>query len=308
MAKLKKQADTVLEDDELDNEEEVVEDSDLENEDADDNTEGLSKGKGKSKDKPAKGEEESVDDEEAEEEESEEEDTRTFLPKSFKVPKELEPLYKQMQSGLNKKFTELDKRYKGKKVVGSYEELLKDPEFLTWAEKTVGSLGSSGSAPVDLSQFSMDEIVQYWPKLSEGQRRSYWGGLDATKQDLFKLKLQLYQVSQNTIATKEASLEEAVKAKYPEYATYSDKIRALRTEVARNPYLHHDEAFKILDYDEMAKRMYKKGLLDGRKGVKTDKDKFVPAKPGASTVTKHKVKAKSVREAFDQAEEEEGEE
>lgn len=283
---------------------ELPEDLEAEDEPAEEEEEPSSK-KGKKGKKEDVEEEEPLEEEEPEGEEEEEE--LSFL-EDEEFSEEERPIAtkvnERMKKAFNRKLTELDKKYKGKTVVGNYDELLKNPQFMEWAKRQVTGAGYAEPG-VDVARMSIDEAVQSWSSLTDTQRRTYFTALKPEQRQLFRLQLQVNQMAQQSLGSREAELEsKAIERFGDNYKAKRDSIIQLRREIQSNPYVTHEEAFKVLDYDDYGRRMYHAGRLKGKKDI--DDVKNLPRK-GGPAAKPGKKKAMTVREAMEMAEREEAE-
>jgi len=233
----------------------------------------------------------------------------SFIPED--VPEDLLPhlaeAEKRMKSAFNKKMTELAEKYRGKKVVASFDDLLNDKEFVDWARKKLESSGfGQGQTVLDPSKLSMDEAVSKWNQMTQEQRTIYYTRLDPTQREIFKLRLQLNQKLQEDWKRQEDAAFSEASSKYGEpFIQLQDKIKALRAEIYQYPYLTPEEAFKILDYEAYGERKYKEGLAQGEKNVKEKKGSSIPSgKKGVGAPGVAPRKVKSMREAYELAEKE----
>ena len=259
----------------------------------------------KKKEKVVKKKEVEEEEEPEEEVEPEEEEELSFIDEEEMSAEEkivANKVNERMKKAFNKKLTELDKKYKGKKLVGNFDELLDNEEFMTWAEK---QLTSRDRQQMDVSRMTMDEAVQSWNSFTDVQRRTFFTALKPEQRTMFKLQLQMAQLAQQAYGSREAELEGKVVEKFGD--SYNEKKNAviqLRKEIQSNPYLTHEEAFKILDYTDYGKRMYMLGKMKGKKNV--DEIVKLPRKGGAAGKSSKK-KATSIAEAMEMAETEEAE-
>ena len=306
-----------LEDDDssedLEEEEESSEDEDPE-EDDDQTSSKKKKGKkakkGKSKKSSKSGddeEEEELDDEDdVEDVEEEEEEELSFLPDDLDmsdptVKKLAQSINDRMKKAYNKKLTSWDKSVKGKRVIGDFNDLLKDKDFLGWANTQVKGLSSSD---VDITSMTPDEALANWSRLSNLQRRKYFTGLKPMERQLFKMQLQIENMSASQLNARERDLEAKVVERFGDrYSSRRNEVSRLRKEIQMNPYITHEEAYKILDYEDYGRRMYKAGKKKGKKNVDTSES--LPRKFMSKGKKTKKKKATSVSEAFDMAEAEE---
>jgi hypothetical protein len=231
--------DEELEEDQSPEELEEEEESSQESEETDE----TSTGKKKQKGKKASVEDETEEEIEEGEEETQEEDTgeeEDLFPEdaSPEERKRLQKIADRMKSGLNKKMTLMDKKYKGKKVIGDFGELLKDPEFMNWARQ---QMGETITATGDVSRMSVDEAIQNWTNLTDGQRRQFYTALKPEQRGLFKVQLQMAQVSQNILNSRETEMENKVVERWGDiYNERKSDVAKLRKDVQMNPYLTHE--------------------------------------------------------------------
>lgn len=197
------------------------------------------------------------------------EEDLTFIPED--VDEDLQPLFtetnKRMQSAFNKKMTELAEKNKDKLVFSSYDELLQNQEFMSWAEKQMQANGYQNPNG-DIRTLSLDDVARRWDSLSDYQKRDYVTTMDPSKRDILSMKLQMQTMQRNSYLSKEKESEHLATKKFGDaYTKRKDAVGRLKEEVKRTPYISHEEAYKILDYEEFGKRMYSAGLSKGRSNV-----------------------------------------
>ncbi len=231
-------------------------------------------------------------------------DQFSFIPEDIGDDHEHREIYnkvnERMKSAYNRKTTDLDLQYKGKKIVGSYDDLLKDQSFLDWAKNQMGKEGQGQGAGMEAGGMNLEEAAKNWTRLTDAQKTTYFTKLSAGDREILKLKLQINQFSQSQYKDKMAGLEKEGRDFGKEhYDTKIDAVNNLRKEI---PTLTHKEAYKVIDYETYGERRFKEGLLQGEKNVKKKKDSFIPSGKGGGGGPKGTKKANTVAEAYEQAE------
>lgn len=216
----------------------------------------------------------------------------------------LEKANSRMKSTFNKKLTEMNEKYKGKKVIDNYDALLKDPDFVEWAN---GQMKGRQDGNLDPTSFTMDEASQKWSQMNQTQQTQYFSALKPNEREIFKVKLQMSTIAQNTYTERESGFEKNALAEFGDpYKAVTKEVATLRQEIAGNPYLKRDEAFKIIDYKSHGERMFAAGKAEGQNNVKDIKN--LPPRSTGSAPTSNRPKASSISEAYEQAESESGKE
>lgn len=226
----------------------------------------------------------------------------SFIPEDTKpeVKALLMERDKEMKSAFNKKMTEFDQQNKGKKVINKYDDLLTDPEFTNWAQSQMQNAGYFQAGSV--TQMSMDDAINAWSRMSDPQRTAYFTNLKPDQRELFKTRLQLNWMYTTNYKEKEDAARLKAEEEHGElFGKKSAAIQQMRTQI---PQLSHDQAFRVLDYKEYGKRMFEAGKLEGEKNVKNKGAGSIKSGSGTVKGATGGKKAKSVREAYEQAEEE----
>ena len=159
------------------------------------------------------------------------------------------------------------------KKLTDYDALIQKPDFIQWAANKQAQVQSQ-TQPSEVQQQEEEKLEN----MSENERVQYF------------VKKQMAPIAQQYYQDKRTMEDKELTTKYQTNSQYVPKINQMKNEIAKQPYLYREEAFKVLDYEPAQKRSFEAGRQEGLKGIQQRTQANMVQEGTGSTVQREQIK------------------